>query len=108
MRRILLVATIFSLALARESGAQSWRKGETVYSLQVADTGVPLSSRSLSVANHNAHKSFKWPITRRRVFGPHSPLIETTTIRKIPGSARASTWMVAMRKDFTHAIPAGL
>jgi cell wall-associated NlpC family hydrolase len=46
--RIFIVATVFSLALAGESGAQSSRKPETVYASQVADTGVPLQPFSFS------------------------------------------------------------
>jgi hypothetical protein len=77
--RVLLVATIFSLALARESGAQSQR----AQVIQVAYYATP-RVRSAQPAYRDDYDS------------------------EIPGSARASTWMVAMRGDFTHAIPAGL
>jgi hypothetical protein len=45
--RIGLLFSFLTLAFAHESGAQSWRKRETVYRSQIADTGVPLQPFSL-------------------------------------------------------------
>jgi hypothetical protein len=46
--RILVALTILSLGLVAESRAQSWRKRDTVYPSQIADTGVPLQPFSFS------------------------------------------------------------
>lgn len=48
MPRIFSFAIVLSLALVAESGAQSRRYRETVYTSQVADTGVPLQPFSFS------------------------------------------------------------
>lgn len=48
MLRIFSFAIVLSLALVAESGAQSRRYRETVYTSQVADTGVPLQPFSFS------------------------------------------------------------
>lgn len=48
MPRIFSFAIVLSLTLVAESGAQSRRYRETVYTSQVADTGVPLQPFSFS------------------------------------------------------------